>query len=132
MTVLVPLQQLPADVTDSEHWTTFLSAAHEHRFDGLRGERVVSGTKWHHPAPRLLADTRLVLLGTTGTELDHLFESAEEQWSDIVAKVMRGQRARASARHGCVHRISYTPSCIVQHSTSRHTLLPRLRGRAER
>ena len=24
MTVLIPSQQLPADVTDNEHWTTFL------------------------------------------------------------------------------------------------------------
>ena len=99
MTVLIPSQQLPADVTDSEHWTTFLSAAHEHRFDGLRGERVVSGTKWHHPAARLLAHPQLVLLGTTGTELNDLFDSDEGEWSGIVAKVMRGEKARAPARH---------------------------------
>ena len=52
----------------------------------------MSGTKWHHPAARLLAHPQLVLLGTTGTDLNDLFDGDEDEWSGIVAKVRRGER----------------------------------------
>lgn len=88
VTRIVPAQQLPESATDSDHWTTFASVAHDRQFRRLRGQRLVSST-WHgHPSVYVLgAEQKTVLLASTGSELMDLWEGGYEEIADLLSHV---------------------------------------------
>lgn len=87
MTRIVPVQQLPDSVTDSDHWTTFACLAHNYRFRRLRGQRLLSSTQDNHVSVSLLGTARKArFLTCTGSGLSQLWEDG---YDDAVDDLLR-------------------------------------------